>query len=182
VRPGAQQRHRLVGDLVGVADRAVPQQTPGERSVVDCLGHRRAPVVDAGRQEHRSREDRLSAGCGIEQPVLERQSLHPPRPEARAVPLGLGAQPRQKLMPGNALGEPRLVVRQRDHRRPALAGIDHQNRQMKTREIDRGGQPGRSAADDKTVERRICRPGDLLVHRRRLRPEEVPALGPVLRP
>ena len=51
-----------------------------------------------------------------------------------------------------------MVAGAGDLRRPAVARVEHLQRQMEAGEIDRRGQPGRAAADDQAIERGVVHP------------------------
>jgi hypothetical protein len=52
----------------------------------------------------------------------------------------------------DAVGEAGVIVGSRNEPGPALAGVDHEEASLVAREVNRGGQARRSAADDETIE------------------------------
>jgi hypothetical protein len=58
----------------------------------------------------------------------------------------------EQLRAGNAVSETRIIVRLRDQRGSALSAICHDHMAPEPRQIDRAGQPCRSAADDQYIE------------------------------
>ena len=70
----------------------------------------------------------------------------------RAVLLGLDTHTAQQLRAADAVREARMIMGDRDPKRPAVAVVDHRDPAMGAREIDRGRQSGRSTADDQAVE------------------------------
>ncbi len=144
----------LVGDFIAVANRAVADQAPGKRVVVQFLVHRRAAVGDPGRQQHRGRGRAARAPGGGELPAflvaLEAGDLL--GDDLRAIFARLVAHPLEQLLAADAVGKAGMIMSARNPRRAALAAVDDQDVEVKAGKVDGGSEPGRATADDQAVE------------------------------
>ena len=59
----------------------------------------------------------------------------------------------EQLRAGDAAREARVIMRARNHRRTAVAGVDQPGREEKARQIDGGGKPCRPRANDQAIDR-----------------------------
>ena len=75
-----------------------------------------------------------------------------PAQQACAVPLGLGPHTTQQLRAADAVREARVIMGDRNPKRPTIAIVDDRDPAMVAREVDRSRQSGRPTADDQAVE------------------------------
>ena len=152
LRARADDAHRPVGHFVTVADRAIAQQPPRQRLVMECRRHRRAPVDHARRQQDGSRADRAVRSFSPEIAAVRRQRLDLARTARCAIKPRLLAHAPQQVFPRDPVRKPGMIVAERNKPRPASSVIHDENRKMIPRQINRRRQPGRTAADDEAVE------------------------------
>ena len=141
-------------------ERTVTHRAGADALVLELLFRVEANVVGAraGRDDERLRE--VQDVLVFTHPDLERARgeidlLHVRRDQLDALVLGLGAEVRHQVLPGNALGEAGKVLDLgREHQLPAgdqparVEALDAQRLQVRARRVDRRGQAGRAGADD----------------------------------
>lgn len=157
VTPIARAEHRdpPVGHLISVADRAIAQPTVVKRLLMcRVIQHRGTPVDHARGEQDRARGDGAAVHQGDEPVALARYAVDASLAQICIIQAHLLAHSCQQVIPRNAIGKSCMVAGQRDKAGATLPRIDHDDRQVESRQIYCGGQPGRPAADDKTVQRR----------------------------
>ncbi|MGY4338124.1 hypothetical protein ACVWW3_003030 [Bradyrhizobium sp. LM2.9] len=139
--------------LEGVADRTIAQQPVRDRG---------APFVERrmGVDDTAGKDD---GGGRMHVAIPDRLKTMVVPPQGG----DLGGHPRDRELvqlrrhachqvgAGQAVDEARHVVTARDQRRPACACVHDTDTAPKSREVDRGHQPGRAAADDQAIMRLI---------------------------
>src|SRR6185295_2333850 len=85
-----------------------------------------------------------------------RQLLHSAIGEHGAVAPGLFAQPDQKLAAADAVRKSRIIVRSGYERCTAAAAIHDTHIATEPRQVDRGSESGRTAANDQAVAHAHC--------------------------
>jgi hypothetical protein len=148
----ADDRHAPVGYFVGIADRAVAQQTLAECLGMERFGKAFGPVVDHTRgHQHRPGGEVAPFGLDLEAVAVAANPGDPCELALRAEPFGLRPHPREQFLARNPLGKARVVAGAGDQRRAAGTAVEQPDREVKAREIDRRGQACRSGADDDAV-------------------------------
>ena len=149
---GADHGHALVGHFVAIADRAIAQQPAAERFGVELVVHPFRPVVDhAGRQQDGARAEVLVVAAHDEMVAIAPQVGHAAGFAQRAVASRLVAHAFEQFVAVDPVGKTRMIVAGGDPARPARTAIEHADRKVIARQIDRGGQPGGPRTHDDAV-------------------------------
>src|SRR5690349_460354 len=118
----------LVGDLIAVADRAIADEPPRQRLVVQILLHRRTTVGNACSKQHGPRGPAARApGRGEETLLVAFELGHELGLDLRAIFAGLIPHELEQLLAVDAFREARNVARAGNPRGAALAPVDHQD-------------------------------------------------------
>jgi hypothetical protein len=149
-RKAADHADTPVDGLEAVADRAVSHRTAPDRRVEPS--DRQMRIDQPGGEQHGARGHLLAVPANAKAV----RGVLPQRCNAAGLQRGtvqkrLLAQARQQIWPGDSF-ESGIVVARRDQCRSTRAGIDEQRGPSIARKVNGGGQPGRSAADDQTVQ------------------------------
>ena len=151
---GADHADTLVGHLIAVADRAIAQQATLERLVVQSVIDGRTVVLDAGGEQDGAGGERrvVWSGAKLESTgVVACEMTDAQRLAHDTEAFGLLQHSCEELGTRNAAGVAGMVVGARDQRGTAGAAVEQPNGKMEPRQIDRGGESSRPAADDDTV-------------------------------
>src|SRR5690242_15928416 len=140
-----------VDHFPAIADRAVPDQAATDRALqVREVGF---DIDDAGGEHDRACAHRFTRDIHLECLVTEwNDALDTRLAQLRAVELRLLAQSTQQIAARDALGKSGIVVRSRDERGATCISVEHDHAPAKSREIERGGEPGGPAAYDDAVD------------------------------
>ncbi len=150
----AKHRDALARRFVAVADRAVADQSALDR--IMQVGQLRLDIFRAGREEDAARPDLdfravSEVAVGFEKACCLPQRGHRAGFRTPVIAREVLALAGQQILAGNAIGETGKVVAARDPGRPAFPGIDKAEIPLEARKIQRGGEPGRPAADDEAI-------------------------------
>jgi hypothetical protein len=72
-------------------------------------------------------------------------------PDRDAEASGLPVHPGKEFLSGNAIRKARMIMRAGNHRRAALAAVDHGYAQPEPGQIDGRGQSGWASTDDQAI-------------------------------
>ena len=119
------------------------------------VGDRRSHIDHAGREQHGACADRPFADPCDEVLPVECEPVDRAAGDERAELHRLVAHAAKQFLAFDPAGIAGMIARARDPRRATFATVNHLDRQVEAREIDRGRQTRWSAADDEAIKNMI---------------------------
>ena len=152
VGAASQNGDALAADFIGIADRAVADQPPGQTAIMIRGRQLRSMVEDPRGKDEAARGHGSALRRGMEYAVPLFDRAYRSGIDGSAIGSCVGRHAFEKVAAGNPLGKGAQIVRFRDHAGPPIMCVNDRDAAEESRKVERGGQSGRAAADDKAVQ------------------------------